>query len=837
MGMSREIAEATSFWKETIEHQLLKPEQLEQCLAEIPDEKRTPDKIENRLARVAIHHKYLTLWQAQRILTRRTASLFIDKYQLIDSLGQGGMGRVFLARDRRLNRLVALKVLNPDRANHERSLARFEREALVGGQLQHENLVRIYDVGVFNNSPYLVMEYIEGPTVSELIEKHGRMGVAQAARIGRDVVLGLGHLAEKKMVHRDVNPRNILINQEGKAKLTDLGLAIFEEQLGQVTSEGSTVGTFDYISPEQARSSRGVDIRSDFYSLGCSLYQMVSGQVPFPAGSLPEKIFAHQAREPEKLEKLVAGIDRAMVRIISRCMNKKPEDRYQTATELSDLLGRLTTPESPFKPIDLLRSGTGELPSTASLPNVSSNDPEEKRNPEAAAREVSWHGENDPPPQNQVNSDPDAIQIDLGNDSLELTKRDSYRSSADRSTESFSSPIVGIGVAAVIILILVVMVSGGRRKTPTSTTSQSPVATQSAETGKAVAGTATTKNQVSTAPVKQEKSTPAIAVKYADGTEAPCETLAEALRRASGQNAEILVHSESQAIVWNVSDNFPIVGPKLVIRGREGEITRLNVDLSKSSAGVQVRSGASLELKGLSIETSGQKPRTPIFNALGNLSIDGCWMIQRDDSKKDLLCLLSSAPKLSIKNSWVHGFATALEMKLVPNILVELENSLMTMPDQPGGAQAKKVGPRSSLISLFYSKSKNTNVVLKMEHCSLVGRDLIGISGDYQDHSIEFDASRCLFTGESLLNWNSLAKPDSLPVRWNGDNNLFDVSLGFLVGSEKESSLKTLADWSGTVLEKNSQALKVTLLNRRSQLPKPSDFIPKDAGHQLYGYR
>ena len=834
--MSREIAEATGFWKETLEFQLLRLEQLEQCLAEIPEEKRSPDKIENRLAKVAIHNKFITLWQAQRILTRRTSSLFIEKYVLVDSLGQGGMGRVFLARDRRLNRLVAIKVLNPDRANHERSLARFEREALVGGQLQHENLVRIYDVGLFNNSPYLVMEYIEGPTVAELIEKNGKMDVAQAARIGRDVVLGLGHLAEKKMVHRDVNPRNILINQEGKAKLTDLGLAIFEEQQAQVTNEGSTVGTFDYISPEQARNSRGVDIRSDFYSLGCSLYQMVSGQVPFPAGSLPEKIYAHQAREPEKLDKLVPGIDRAMVRIISRCLNKKPEDRYQNATELADLLGRLTTPESPFKPIDLLRSGTAELPSAASVVAVDSNDSTTQPKPAVIGREVSWDGENEPAPENQGSGDPDSLQLDLGNDSLELNKRpEPYRSSADRlATRAPASMASAIAISAIVLIGLAVLVFGSRNrpKPPLQndpTTVKKPIPNASGGEQVKQVATATTAE-------KNRGTAPEIAVKYADGSEAACVNLTEALRRASGQNAEILLHGGENPIVWQVADNSPIVGPKLTIRGRDGEIARLNVDLSKSSTGVQVRSGAMLLLGQLSIEATGQKPGTPIFNAMGNLSIDQCWLIHRDNSQKNLVGITASSPQLNLRNSWFHGFGTALELKLVPNISVELSNCLLSMPET-SGQTAKKTSASVPLVSLNYSRGKNKNVTMKFDHCSFVGRELIGISGEYQDNSIEIDTSRCLFIGESLLGWNSLAQPDSLPIRWNGDNNLFDVSLGFLVGPEKSSSLKALADWSGTVLEKNAQAAKVVLLNRRSQLPKPSDFIPKEAGNQLYGYQ
>ncbi|MFM7129748.1 MAG: serine/threonine protein kinase, partial [bacterium] len=659
------------------------------------------------------------------------------------------------------------------------------------------------------------------------------MDVAQAARIGRDVVLGLGHLAEKKMVHRDVNPRNILINQEGKAKLTDLGLAIFEEQQAQVTSEGSTVGTFDYISPEQARNSRGVDIRSDFYSLGCSLYQMVSGQVPFPAGSLPEKIYAHQAREPEKLDKLVPGIDRAMVRIISRCLNKKPEDRYQNATELADLLGRLTTPESPFKPIDLLRSGTAELPSAASVAVVDSKDSTSPPKPAVVGREVSWHGENEPAADNQGSGDADSLQLDLGNDSLELNKRlEPYRSSSDRlASRAPASMASAIAISAIVLVGLAVLVFGLRnRPKPPAKTDPVPIKPNGSPSGVEV------KSAAGTTAEKTRGSAPEIAVKYADGTEATCENLVDALRRASGQNAEILLHGGEKPILWQVLDNSPIVGPKLTIRGRDGEIARLNIDLSKSSTGVQVRAGAALLLGQLSIEATGQKPGTPIFRAMGNLSIDQCWLIHRDNEQKNMVGVSSSSPQLNVRNSWFHGFGTALELKLVPNIRAELSNCLLTMPEITGQA-AKKSSGSVPLVSLNYSRAKNKNVTLKFDHCSLVGRELIGISGDYQDNSIEIDTSRCLFMGESLLGWNSLAQPDTLPLRWNGDNNLFDISLGFLVGTDKTSSLKALADWSGTVLEKNAQAAKVVLLNRRSQLPKPSDFIPKDAGNQLYGYQ
>ena len=227
---------------------------------------------------------------------------------LIGLIGQGGMGRVYLGRDSRLNRQVALKILSPERVNNPRAIARFHREAMVGAQLQHENLVRIYDEGEAGGKCYLVMEYIEGKNIGQMIAEGGPIPPAVAARLGRQVALGLEHAQRKGLIHRDVNPYNILVTRDGTAKLTDLGLAIDLADQDRVTRDGATVGTFDYVSPEQARHSHSVDTRSDIYSLGCTLYHMLTGQVPFPSASLPEKLFSHQANDPEPITKLVPEV-------------------------------------------------------------------------------------------------------------------------------------------------------------------------------------------------------------------------------------------------------------------------------------------------------------------------------------------------------------------------------------------------------------------------------------------------------------------------------------------------------------------------------------------------
>ncbi|SIO56161.1 serine/threonine protein kinase [Singulisphaera sp. GP187] len=248
------------------------------------------------------------------------------------------MGRVYLAKDSRLNRRVALKILSPERVNNPRAIARFQREARVGAQLQHENLVRIYDEGESDGKCYLVMEFIAGKTIGSMIAEHGPLPPSTAARLTRQIAMGLEHAHQKGLIHRDVNPYNIMVTTDGTAKLADLGLAIDLAEQVPVTRDGATVGTFDYISPEQARHSHSVDTRSDIYSLGCTLYHMLAGQVPYPSPSLPEKLFGHQAAEPESLTALVPEIPEGLAEVVRMMMRKQPDDRFANPLEVARAL-------------------------------------------------------------------------------------------------------------------------------------------------------------------------------------------------------------------------------------------------------------------------------------------------------------------------------------------------------------------------------------------------------------------------------------------------------------------------------------------------------------------
>jgi serine/threonine protein kinase len=365
--------QASRFWQATLRSGLMEAEGLTACWNAVPPAKRDfPEHIDRRLAWQAVQSGALTLWQAQQLLAGRTDGFEVDRYVLLNLIGQGGMGRVYLARDTRLTRQVALKILSSERVNNPRAIARFQREARVGAQLQHENLVRIYDFGESCGRHFLVMEYIEGKTVGAFLHEQGPMPAATAVRLVRQVALGLDHAHRKGLIHRDVNPYNILVTPEGTAKLADLGLAINRADVGRVTRDGATLGTFDYIAPEQARHSSNADIRSDIYSLGCTLYHMISGRVPFPSPSLPEKLYGHQSLEPTPLNELVPSLSAGLVEVVGRMMRKSPDERYVTPNQVVQALdpylnepGGVTRRVEPSRSSDLRESPGAEVPALA----------------------------------------------------------------------------------------------------------------------------------------------------------------------------------------------------------------------------------------------------------------------------------------------------------------------------------------------------------------------------------------------------------------------------------------------------------------------------------------
>ncbi|MCC7423696.1 MAG: protein kinase [Planctomycetaceae bacterium] len=305
---------------------------------------------------------------------------FLGKYKLEKALGAGGMGTVYLATDMELRRQVALKILPRDKAENPRLVQRFKSEATQAAQLKHENIVGVWDAGEADGQHYIAMEYIDGNDVHQLMAKRGIIPVRRSIEIITQVARALEHAWEKKIVHRDIKPSNLMVRRDGVVKLADLGLAraVDEATETSITRAGTTVGTVDYMAPEQARDSKAADIRSDIYSLGCTWYHMLTGHPPYPDGSLTNKLHAHAVKAPPDPREENDHIPDAVVAVMHRMMAKKPNDRYQDPTELlEDLqraaLGRENVSNSVLAALaeaDSAEALPGTAPKSPSAPTV-----------------------------------------------------------------------------------------------------------------------------------------------------------------------------------------------------------------------------------------------------------------------------------------------------------------------------------------------------------------------------------------------------------------------------------------------------------------------------------
>jgi serine/threonine protein kinase len=261
----------------------------------------------------------------------------LGPYELIEFAGGGGMGAVFRARDTMLNREVAIKVLARDQAADDETLKRFKNEAQSAARLDHENIARVYFVGEDRGLNFIVFEFIEGQNVRQLVDRTGPLRLEEAVSYVLQIADALAHASAREVVHRDIKPSNILITAQGKAKLVDMGLArLHGIQPGteDLTASGVTLGTFDYISPEQARDPRSADVRSDIYSLGCTFYFMLVGKPPFPDGSALQKLLLHQSGEPPSVAQLRPEVPESVAEVLDTMLAKRPEDRFQNPAEL-----------------------------------------------------------------------------------------------------------------------------------------------------------------------------------------------------------------------------------------------------------------------------------------------------------------------------------------------------------------------------------------------------------------------------------------------------------------------------------------------------------------------
>ncbi|HYT92286.1 MAG TPA: serine/threonine-protein kinase, partial [Gemmataceae bacterium] len=314
---------------------------------------------------------YLTDFQLGMLTRGFGDLLFVGEYKLLDRIGQGRMAGVYKAVHP-LGQVVAVKVLPPSKAQHPEIVARFQREARMALRLKHPNVVRTFQVGKTKGDlHFLVMEFLDGETLEDVLERRKRLPLVEAIHVMLQALRGLQHIDEESLIHRDLKPANLMLTPaRGKdqpdtvlhqtVKILDIGLgrALFDEgtpgatDLGELTSEGALLGTPDYMAPEQARNAHLADIRSDIYGLGCILYEMLTGQPPFPDTSVVRQLVRHATQPAKPLRELNPSLPEEVQPVIDRLLAKDPAQRFSTPAEAAKALKALVPqlPDAPPQP-------------------------------------------------------------------------------------------------------------------------------------------------------------------------------------------------------------------------------------------------------------------------------------------------------------------------------------------------------------------------------------------------------------------------------------------------------------------------------------------------------
>jgi serine/threonine protein kinase len=318
-----------------------------------------------KLAALLVREGLLTNFQAEQFLKGRWRGFALGGYRILERIGSGGSGAVFLGEHEAMKRRVAVKILPPSVAADPAVLERFRREAQAAAALDHPNIVRAYDFRQEGATHFLVMEYVNGPSLQQVLEGEGPLSVPVACEYVRQAAVGLQHAHEQGIIHRDIKPGNILVDPSGIVKVLDMGLARFtpqgQDSLTKQFDDNSVMGTADYLAPEQALSLHNVDARADIYSLGATLYALLAGEAPFASGTVTQKLLWHQMRDPTPLDQRRPEVPPEVADLVAGMMAKDISQRYQSAAEVAEELAPFcaTTP-TPQGPARLNQSnGTG----------------------------------------------------------------------------------------------------------------------------------------------------------------------------------------------------------------------------------------------------------------------------------------------------------------------------------------------------------------------------------------------------------------------------------------------------------------------------------------------
>lgn len=362
-----------------LRYELLEPEQIDELVGDLQARFPAPPALADELVR----RGWLSPYQVLQLSENQGERLLVGQYLLIDRIGAGGMGEVFKARHRQLGRVVALKVLRKERGAQAVAVARFQREIRAVAKLSHPNVVRAYDAGEVGGQLFYTMEFVEGANLFQQVKRSGPLPVGLACEYARQAALGLQHAYESGVVHRDVKPSNLLVSPDGFVKILDMGLATLQESPtaagGRVLTRLKVVGTPDYIAPEQARDSHAVDIRSDLYSLGCTLYYLLAGRPPFAGGKTPqEKMLQHQHEEHVPIETVRPEVPPGVRAVLRRLITRDVRARFQTPAELAAAL-------EPFARRVAVTARTGTAGETVPVA------PEAFADPSEPTRDDAWH--------------------------------------------------------------------------------------------------------------------------------------------------------------------------------------------------------------------------------------------------------------------------------------------------------------------------------------------------------------------------------------------------------------------------------------------------------------
>jgi serine/threonine protein kinase len=820
---------ASRFYHAALQSGLIDAAGLETCFEAIPPEKRTHDAVDRRLARQVIAAGKMTLWQAQQVLGGRASGFRIDKYLLLDLLGRGGMGRVYLARDTRLNRNVALKILSQERMNNPRAIARFQREAKVGAQLQHENLVRVYDEGDDDGVRFLVMEYIEGKNVGQVIAELGAIPWSTTAKLGRQVALGLDHARLKGLIHRDVNPCNILITRDGSAKLTDLGLAIDLADQDNVTRDGATVGTFDYVSPEQARHSRLVDTRADIYSLGCTLYHMIAGRVPFPVVSLPEKLYAHQLHEPEPLSELVPGVPRGLDEAIRRMMRKSPDDRFQTPLEVAEALEPFAN-EAAWAASSVAKAAAeerGDVGADTKLPPAPSEDlgngqpsswatalnidlgPDPSDIPMSGRRIL----ENAAKPTEQI---PDSIfPLGPGPDD---TLREGLNPSRTRSANPDPEPVrrrkrlvlLGAGAAAGVLVL------GGVTLLASLALSEPD-------------GSALPRGNSASKGVAKPLAEGEVVVLFRNGESTAASSLRDAIAMSVRDRAEVVLTKSTTLKLSNDLPRIHVPDGGLTIRAADGAKPVIEITMKRAES--ILFANAKVRFIGLKVVVRYEVATdAPVFRAERDLTLERC-VFQATGSAAASRLAAIEGPRVAVKGCLFDGFELALDLAANPGMTTTIENSIFVAARASEEPTGRALHIRSTLGS-------GTACKLNVDCCSTRASTFLDAARFTSESPLAVEVSGSAFLVKTLVAYEGDSKTPigrdggvspRAPLLWSGRENLYQVAgpaWAALAGPEPmPDPPANLEAWSKLAREGGSKLQALSLAKDPPETPDPRDCV------------